>query len=95
LISFSEDGYSLNFEFHPKRRHEAAMHESIRELIDCAARYGSKVHLPKDSVLNREQFAQIFPRHREFMAIKRQLDPSEIFQSGMYRRLFAARPRGE
>ena len=23
LISFSEDGYSLNFEFHPKARHEA------------------------------------------------------------------------
>ena len=24
LLSFSEDGYSLNFEFHPKKRHQAA-----------------------------------------------------------------------
>ncbi|MBW2277751.1 MAG: FAD-binding oxidoreductase, partial [Deltaproteobacteria bacterium] len=29
LISFSEDGYSLNFEFHPKKRHEAGSREAV------------------------------------------------------------------
>lgn len=95
MISFSEDGYSLNFEFHPKRRHERAMHESIRALIDCAASYGGKVHLPKDSVLSREQFERIFPRHCKFMELKRRLDPAELFQSDMYRRLFAGRSAAE
>lgn len=88
LISFSEDGYSLNVEFHPKRRHEAAMREFVGEMIDCAIGYGGRVHLPKDSVLTRQQFETIFPRHAEFSRIKRRIDPDERFQSDMYRRLF-------
>lgn len=88
LISFSEDGYSLNVEFHPEKRHLAAMKKMSDELFECGARYGSKVHLPKDFSLSREQFRKLFPRYRQFLEIKRQLDPDEIFQSDMYRRLF-------
>lgn len=38
LISFSEDGYSLNFEFHPKARNETASREAVDRLIDATAR---------------------------------------------------------
>jgi hypothetical protein len=88
LISFSEDGYSLNVEFHPQRRHAKVMQELVGKMIDCAIRYGGKIHLPKDSVLTREQFKRIFPRYLEFTEIKHRLDPDELFQSDMYRRLF-------
>jgi decaprenylphospho-beta-D-ribofuranose 2-oxidase len=88
LISFSENGYSLNVEFHPKPRHAKIMRVLVGEMIDCGIRYGSKIHLPKDSVLTRDQFKQIYPRHQEFMTIKKRLDPDELFQSDMYRRLF-------
>jgi decaprenylphospho-beta-D-ribofuranose 2-oxidase len=88
LISFSEDGYSLNVEFHPKRRHEKVMRKLVGEMIDCALGYGGRVHLPKDSILTRQQFEKIFPRHAEFSRIKRRIDPDERFQSDMYRRLF-------
>ena len=89
LISFSEDGYSLNVEFHPKKRHRAKMQEFMQRFIECGIRYGSKVHLPKDITLTREQFRCLYPNYRKFLEIKQQVDPEKLFQSGMYRRLFA------
>lgn len=88
LISFSEDGYSLNVEIHPKRRHAARVRKFLEEFIDCGIRFGSKVHLPKDNTLTPEQFRSLFPKLDRFLAIKRMADPNELFQSDMYRRLF-------
>jgi decaprenylphospho-beta-D-ribofuranose 2-oxidase len=87
LISFSEDGYSLNFELHPKKRHEERMNRFVDDLIECVIRYGGKVHLAKDHVLSRNQFQRLFPAFRQFLRIKQRLDPDELFQSDMYRRL--------
>ncbi|MFG0285846.1 MAG: FAD-binding oxidoreductase [Phycisphaerales bacterium JB039] len=87
LISFSEDGYSLNFEFHPKGRHEAASRAAVDRLIDATARRGGKVHLAKDQVLTPEQFVRIFPRARDLLAIKRRLDPEGMFTSDLARRV--------
>lgn len=87
LISFSEDGYSLNFELHPKKRHVARMNNFVDSLVECVIRFGGKVHLAKDMVLTRDQFRRLFPRYREFLALKARLDPDELLQSAMYRRL--------
>jgi FAD/FMN-containing dehydrogenase len=88
VLSFSADGYSLNFEFHPKARHRATMREHIDALIECTIRHGGRVHLAKDSVLRPDQFERLFPRWREFLETKRQLDPERRFSSNMFRRLF-------
>jgi decaprenylphospho-beta-D-ribofuranose 2-oxidase len=87
MISFSEDGYSLNFEFHPKKRHEAGSREAVDRLIDATARRGGKVHLAKDQVLRPEQFYRVFPRYRELLQIKRRLDPEGLFTSDLARRV--------
>jgi decaprenylphospho-beta-D-ribofuranose 2-oxidase len=87
LISFSEDGYSLNFEFHPKKRHEAASRETVDRLIDATVRYGGKIHLAKDQVLTPEQFYRVFPRYKELLAIKKRLDPDGLFTSDLARRV--------
>ncbi len=87
LISFSEDGYSLNFEFHPKKRHEAASREAVDRLIDATVRRGGKVHLAKDQVLTPEQFYRVYPRYRELLEIKRRLDPGGLFTSDLARRV--------
>jgi decaprenylphospho-beta-D-ribofuranose 2-oxidase len=87
LISFSEDGYSLNFEFHPKRRHEAGSREAVDRLIDATVRRGGKVHLAKDQVLTPEQFYRVFPRYRDLLTIKRRLDPDGLFTSDLARRV--------
>ena len=87
LISFSEDGYSLNFEFHPKQRHEAASRAAVDRLIDATIRRGGKVHLAKDQVLTPEQFYRVYPRYRELLEIKRRLDPEGLFTSDLARRV--------
>jgi len=87
LLSFSEDGYSLNFEFHPKKRHEAASRKAIDRLIDATARRGGKVHLAKDQVLTPEQFYRIYPRYRELLEYKKRLDPDNLFTSDLARRV--------
>ena len=87
LISFSEDGYSLNFEFHPKKRHEAASREAVDRLIDATVRRGGKIHLAKDQVLTPEQFYRVYPRYRDLLEIKRQLDPDGLFTSDLARRV--------
>ena len=87
LLSFSEDGYSLNFEFHPKKRHIEASRDAIDRLIDATARRGGKVHLAKDQVLTPEQFRRIYPRYDELLALKLELDPDGIFTSDLARRV--------
>ncbi len=88
VISFSEDGFSLNVEFHPKKRHARAMATFMENLIECGIKYGSRVHLPKDMTLTADQFQRLYPRHKEFMELKQEWDPDNLFQSDMYRRLF-------
>jgi decaprenylphospho-beta-D-ribofuranose 2-oxidase len=87
LISFSQDGYSLNFEFHPKKRHEAASRDVIDRLIDATIKRSGKIHLAKDQVLRPEQFHCIFPRYRELLEVKRRLDPEGMFTSDLARRV--------
>jgi FAD/FMN-containing dehydrogenase len=87
LLSFSEDGYSLNFEFHPKKRHEVASRAAVDLLIDATARRGGKVHLAKDQVLTPEQFYKVYPRFTELLEIKKRLDPDNLFTSDLARRV--------
>ena len=87
LISFSEDGYSLNFEFHPKPQHEAASRRAVDRLIDATVRRGGKIHLAKDQVLTPEQFYRVYPRYQDLLAIKRRLDPDGLFTSDLARRV--------
>ncbi len=87
LLSFSEDGYSLNFEFHPKKHNEMASRAAIDRLLEATARRGGKIHLAKDQVLRPEQFERIYPRAVELQAIKRELDPDGLFTSDLARRV--------
>jgi decaprenylphospho-beta-D-ribofuranose 2-oxidase len=86
LLSFSEDGYSLNFEFHPKKHNEAASREAIDRLLDATARRGGKIHLAKDQVLKPAQFKRIYPRYKELLQVKQELDPHGLFTSDLARR---------
>ncbi len=87
LLSFSEDGYSLNFEFHPKKRNEAESREAVDRLIDAVVKFGGKIHLAKDQVLRPEQFYRVYPRYEELLEIKRRLDPDGLFTSDLARRV--------
>jgi len=87
MLSFSQDGFSLNFEFHPKKRHEAGSREAIDRLIDATVKYGGKIHLAKDQVLKPDQFYRVYPRYSELLEIKKRLDPDGLFTSDLARRV--------
>ena len=87
LLSFSQDGFSLNFEFHPKKRHEVASREAVDRLIDATARRAGRIHLAKDQVLRPEQFHRVYPRYVELLEIKKRLDPDGLFISDLARRV--------
>ncbi len=92
LLSFSEDGYSLNFEFHPKKRHEIVSRAAVDRLIDATARRGGKVHLAKDQVLTPRQFYKVYPRYVELLEYKKKLDPDGLFASDLARRVGIGTP---
>jgi len=87
LLSFAEDGYSLNFEFHPKKHNEIESRQAIDRIIDATAKYGGRIHLTKDQVLTPEQFPRIYPRYQELLEIKKRLDPEGLFTSDLARRV--------
>lgn len=87
LLSFSEDGYSLNFEFHPKRHNASQSRAAVDRLIEATARRGGKIHLAKDQVLTPGQFRLVYPRYQELLEVKGRLDPEGLFASDLSRRV--------
>jgi decaprenylphospho-beta-D-ribofuranose 2-oxidase len=87
MLSFAQDGYSLNFEFHPKKRNEAASRAAVDRLVDATVKYGGKIHLAKDQVLRPDQFYRVYPRYAELLEIKEKLDPEGLFTSDLARRV--------
>jgi decaprenylphospho-beta-D-ribofuranose 2-oxidase len=87
LLSFTQDGYSLNFEFHPKKRHEQRSRAVVDRLIDAVVKRNGRVHLAKDQVLTPDQFHRLYPRYTELLEIKKRLDPGGLFISDLARRV--------
>jgi len=49
---------------------------------------GGKVYLAKDELLTDDLFRKMYPEYANFVKIKQQFDPDELFISDIYRRLF-------
>ena len=48
---------------------------------------GGRVYLAKDSRLSAAAFRQMYPRLDDFLAVRREVDPSGLFNSDLARRL--------
>jgi decaprenylphospho-beta-D-ribofuranose 2-oxidase len=53
---------------------------------------GGRVYLAKDSRLSAAMFRRMYPRLEEFLAVRREVDPSGIFNSDLARRLELSKP---
>ncbi len=58
---------------------------AFRSLIDLAIRRGGSYYLTYHRWATRDQVETCYPQFREFLTLKRQYDPEEIFQSDWYR----------
>jgi FAD/FMN-containing dehydrogenase len=65
---------------------------AFRRLIDLAAARGGTFFLTYHGWATKEQLEACYPQLREFLRLKRQYDPDEVFQSEWYRRLVRILP---
>jgi SAM-dependent methyltransferase len=75
--------FNLHIEHAPAAIEAAA--EAFRDLIDLAIKHGGSYYLTYHRWARKDQVDACYPRMREFLALKRQHDPGEIFQSNWYR----------
>ncbi len=88
LLSHGLDGWSLALDFAVPPRDPRPLWDLARELTDLVLEAGGRFYAAKDSVLDAAQFARAYGERLErFRAIKRRLDPGNLFQGDLARRL--------
>jgi len=83
MLSFPLPGFSLALDF-PRRPDTFALMKRLHEIV---LRHQGRVYLAKDACISAEDFAGMYPRHEEFKRVLRRIDPNEMMQSDMSRRL--------
>jgi FAD/FMN-containing dehydrogenase len=97
LLRYADrDVMALVFFFSQPRTAEAdvAMQALTRELIDASLAAGGHYYLPYRLHASRDQFERAYPKHEAFFALKRAVDPDELFQNQFYR-AYGPSPRAE
>lgn len=84
LLSFPKKGYTLALDIPIKNN---SLFPFLKELDEIVINYGGRVYLAKDSVLSPDHFKIMYPRWREFVEVKRRIDPYNYFSSSMAKRL--------
>ena len=79
----------MDFKVTPARR--AALWEHCARLTEVVLDAGGKFYFAKDLVLGPDVAERMFPRDRldAFVELKRRLDPDEVLQTDLWRRVFA------
>ena len=65
-------------------RGEADMARMTSELIERVIAIGGKYYLPYRPHATIQQFRRAYPRHGEFVAKKRLIDPGLMFRNGLW-----------
>ena len=75
--------FNLHIDHTPEAIARAA--ETFRALIDAGIAHNGSYYLTYHRWARRDQVERCYPQMREFLALKRQHDPGEVFQSTWYR----------
>ena len=63
---------------------QRAVETWTRELIEAALALGGSYYLPYQLHATGEQFFRAYPRAREFLALKRRVDPANKFRNALW-----------
>lgn len=90
LMSYSGDGYSLALDFKLTATNRPALWSLAAEMDKVVLDAGGRFYFAKDSHLHPSRLAAYLAEERvqRFLAIKRELDPENLLQTDLYRRLF-------
>ena len=90
LLSHAVDGYSLAMDFKITRRNRARLQSLCDDLTQMVLDAGGRFYFAKDSTLSPAAARQYLGEETvtRFLELKRRLDPENLLQSDLYRRLF-------
>jgi FAD/FMN-containing dehydrogenase len=90
LLSYQVDGFSLELYYPRDSRTGPILEKMLCGMIEIALSAGGRFYLAKDHLLTAAQYRRSLGDStvEEFLRIKRRLDPEQVWQSDLYRRLF-------
>ena len=77
-------GYTLALDI-PFREEETL--KILKSFDEIVLSHQGRVYLAKDATLSPEAFRQMYPHYSEWLSVKQKIDPDNIFQSSLSRRL--------
>jgi len=86
-ISYEGEGYSIGIDIEGAARGRNNIFKYIDPISKFTIEQKGKIYLAKDECLSRDDFYQMYPKHKKFLQLKKELDPKDIFYSDMYKRL--------
>jgi hypothetical protein len=92
-LRYNVDGYSLALDYHATARNLPALRRFLREMtVDMVLPSGGRFYPAKDTILLAEDARRVFGEAAVdgFLALKREIDPEEVLQSDLYRRLLVS-----
>jgi FAD/FMN-containing dehydrogenase len=90
LLSYGVDGYSLSLDFRMTSSNQKRLLGMLNKLTaQLVLPAGGRFYLAKDNTLKPDDAARSLGEDAvsEFLSAKRQIDPDDVFQSDLYRRL--------
>ncbi|HEX6885044.1 MAG TPA: FAD-binding oxidoreductase [Planctomycetota bacterium] len=88
-LTHAVDGWSLALDYKVTPATRAELFAFCRTLAELVLEAGGRFYFAKDSVLPAGALARMVPRERleRFLALKRALDPTGVFESDLWRRV--------
>ena len=94
LLPFPLEGYSITMDIPKNKSKIKKQVKMFYEMNDCVIKYGGRIYLGKTPVLNSDQFHEMYPNLKKFLAIKEKVDPENLFESNMFRRIMRISHKG-
>ena len=83
FLSFASPGYTFSIDLRLSNKVANTLEKLDNKIIEV----GGRVYLTKDSRLAKHSFAKMYPKHIQWLEVKRKLDPENYWQSDQGRRL--------
>ncbi|MEO2237203.1 MAG: hypothetical protein ABGW95_03020, partial [Candidatus Poseidoniia archaeon] len=89
-MTHSNDGWSLALDFKVTPANRTELWALCDELTEIVLAAGGKFYFAKDLVIGHQAMLSMFPtkKREAFLAMKRELDPEELLQTNLWRRIF-------
>jgi decaprenylphospho-beta-D-ribofuranose 2-oxidase len=84
LLGFPQPGWTLAVDF---PAHRMDLLPKIKTLMQEIAKINGRVYLTKDSILEKEEFNEMYKTHQEWVKIKSEIDPFKYWRSDQGARL--------